>query len=360
MTAQRHAQSHGNQRRDAVRGALMVAGLVLLAGCGASGSASRGAGPAASGVRWMHFKHLHDVVDLTGPRGDGRLTVTTSRRLFLLRRDGTVNSFARGPGGYRAAAGDEPYIALSPAGSARGGCSFGRDAVYALGLGLHPGVVRIDRRGRARRFADLPADETPKGIAFDGVGRFGHALLVTGTAAGTAAGAVAKSVIFTIDCRGRVRTLTRTAPRLEGGIVVAPPSFGSYAGRLIASDENSGHVIAIDARGAARTIADAGLPTGGDIGIESAGFVPAGLGRRGMAYLADRGVPGNKHPGTDSVLGLTATALRRAGVAAGDLMIASEGGAQTISVRCRATCTVRHVADGPAVTHGEGHIVFAP
>jgi hypothetical protein len=342
----------GNQRRDAVRRALTVGGLVLLAGCGGSGSAGRGDGTAASGVRWLHFKHLRDVVDLTGPRRDRRLTVTTSRRLFLLDPGGTVRSFARGPGGYRAA-GAEPYIALSPAASASGGCSFGRDAVYALGLGAAPGVVRIDRRGRARRFADLPGGETPKGIVFDDVGSFGHGLLVTGTAAG-------RSEIFVIDCRGRVRTLTRTAPRLEGGIAVAPQSFGSYGGRLIAPDENSGHVIAIDARGAARTIADAGLPTGGDIGIESAGFVPAGLGRTGMAYLADRGVPGNKHPGTDSILRLTATALRRAGVATGDLLIASEGGAKTISVRCRATCTVRHVADGPAVTHGEGHIVFAP
>jgi hypothetical protein len=28
-------------------------------------------------------------------------------------------------------------------------------------------------------------------------------------------------------------------------------------------------------------------------------------------------------------------------------------------VRCSNTCTVRHIADGPAVAHGEGHIVFA-
>src|SRR2546427_6613193 len=30
--------------------------------------------------------------------------------------------------------------------------------------------------------------------------------------------------VFVVDCRGRVRTLTRTAPRLEGGIAVAPRS----------------------------------------------------------------------------------------------------------------------------------------
>jgi hypothetical protein len=325
---------------------------VLLAGCGASGSSSRGDGPAASGVRWLRFEHLHDVVDLTGPRHDGRLTVTTSRRLFLLRPGGMPNPFARGPGGYLAAAGDEPYIALSPARRPRGSCSYGRDAVYALGLGKQPGVATVDRRGRARRFANLPPGETPKGIAFDTVGRFGGRLLVTGAAKG-------KTQVFALDCRGRVETLTRAAPRLEGGIVVAPLSFGSYGGQLIAPDENSGHVIAIDSHGAARTIAGSGLPTGGDIGIESAGFVPAGLGRTGMAYLADRGVPGNAHPGTDSILGLTTAVLARAGVATGDLLIATEGGAKTISVRCRKRCAVRHVADGPSVTHGEGHIVFA-
>jgi hypothetical protein len=213
--------------------------------------------------------------------------------------------------------------------------------------------VTVDRYGRSRRFADLPTGETPKGIAFDEVGRFGHSLLVTGADHG-------KTDVFALDCRGGIRTVTRAAPRVEGGIAIAPRSFGRYAGQLIAPDENSGKVIAIDARGAARTIASSGLPTGGDIGIESAGFVPTRLGRAGAAYVADRGVPGNPHPGTDSILMLRATALARAGVAAGDLLIASEGGGKTIAVRCRTRCTVRHVADGPSVAHVEGHIVFGP
>jgi hypothetical protein len=340
--------------RIAARHSLTLASiLVLMAGCGASGSLSRTGGQASSGLRWLRFTHLRDVVDLTGPRHDGRLTVTTSRSLFLLRPGGTPSPFARGAGGYRAAAGAEPYIALSPARRPRASCSYGRDAVYALGLGKQPGVVTIDRRGRALRFADLPRDETPKGIAFDDVGRFGGRLLVTGAAKG-------KAQVFAVDCRGGVRTVTRTAPRVEGGVVVAPRTFGSYGGQLIAPDENSGRVIAIDSHGGVRTIANSGLPTGGDIGIESAGFVPAHLGRGGRAYLADRGVPGNPHPGTDSILALTTAAQARAGVAPGDLLIATEGGAKTISVRCRKACAVRHLADGPSVTHGEGHIVFTP
>jgi hypothetical protein len=44
----------------------------------------------------------------------------------------------------------------------------------------------------------------------------------------------------------------------------------------------------------------------------------------------------------------------------GDLLIATEGGAKTIDIRCTVTCTVRYVAAGPAIAHAEGHIVFAP
>jgi hypothetical protein len=78
-----------------------------------------------------------------------------------------------------------------------------------------------------------------------------------------------------------------------------------------------------------------------------------------VAYLSDRSVPGNAHPGTNSILELTGTGLERAGVQHGDLLVASEGGAETISVRCQQTCTISHVAAGPAATHAEGHIVFS-
>jgi len=43
----------------------------------------------------------------------------------------------------------------------------------------------------------------------------------------------------------------------------------------------------------------------------------------------------------------------------GDLLIATEDGANSIDVRCAATCAVRFVAAGPAVAHAEGHVVFA-
>src|SRR5262249_17467496 len=153
-------------------------------------------------------------------------------------------------------------------------------------------------------------------------------------------------------------TVVQRAPRVEGGIAVAPRSFGRFAGQLIAPDEVGGNLVAIDARGRSSTVVVSGLASGGDIGIESAGFVPAHFGAGGAAFLADRGTPGNPHTGTDSVLMLAGEPLIGAGVRPGDLLVATEGGADTIVVRCRRTCTVRRIADGPAVAHAEGHIVF--
>jgi hypothetical protein len=97
------------------------------------------------------------------------------------------------------------------------------------------------------------------------------------------------------------------------------------------------------------------LPHGGDIGVESEGFVPAA---GATALLADRLTPGNRHPGDDVLLRLGAGQIR---ARAGDLLVATEGGALTDLVRCGANrCQVREVAAGPAEAHAEGHIVFTP
>jgi hypothetical protein len=142
---------------------------------------------------------------------------------------------------------------------------------------------------------------------------------------------------------------------MEGGMVVAPARFGSFGGDLIAPDEASGRVYAMDPSGKVVTMVRSGLPAGGDIGVESAGFVPP---RASGVYLADRFSAGNRHPGDNAILQLSAAELARAGIRAGDLLVATEGGARTIDVRCAATCTVRYVAAGPAIAHAEGHIVF--
>jgi hypothetical protein len=259
----------------------------------------------------------------------------------LAPRTGLVAPFA---GGYRSPGGEEPYIALSP-----GGC-YGHGVVYALRLTDGRGVTAIGPGGTPRRFVTLRLRGLLDGIAFDHTGRFAGRLLVTSNAG-------ARTSVVAIDCRGAVTTITRRAPRLEGGIAVAPASFGRFAGDLIAPGETSGKVFAITPQGHSALVANSHLPHGNDIGVESEGFVPRD--RHAAAFLADRLTPGNPHPGDDVVLRLTAGALRAAGVRPGDLLVSTEGGALTDAIRCSGrSCQTRLVAQGPAIAHGEGHIAF--
>jgi hypothetical protein len=193
----------------------------------------------------------------------------------------------------------------------------------------------------------------PNGIVFDDVGRFGYRLLVTAGAPNRA------TTVFAIDCLGRVATVAVNAPAMEGGIAVAPLSFGPYGGDLVAPDENTGQIWALAPDGRFSLVARSPLASGGDIGVESAAFVPVGFNGEWAAFVADRSTPGNPHPGTDSILRLSGAALMRGGVRPGELVVASEGAGQTIAVSCAATCTVRHIQDGPPTSHVEGHVVFA-
>ena len=91
--------------------------------------------------------------------------------------------------------------------------------------------------------------------------------------------------------------------------------------------------------------------------MEGAGFVPAGFSHGGGAYYADRATPGNPHAGTDSLLRLDATVLTPLGVRDGDLLVATEGGASMVDVRCDQSCRVSPVVTAPSVAHGEGHVI---
>ena len=201
------------------------------------------------------------------------------------------------------------------------------------------------------RFAGISATGLIDGIAFDQTGRFHHRLLVTVDHGATA-------TVDKIDCAGHVATITHSAPRVEGGIAVAPATFGRFASDLIAPDETSGKVFAITPGGKSALVASSGLPHGGDVGVESEGFVPGD--RFADALVADRLTPGNPHPGDDVVLRITGADLRAAGVRADDLLVATEGGAYADAITCgRTTCKVRYVSSGPAVAHLEGHIAFS-
>lgn len=325
---------------------LLIPALVVLSGCGTTQRSASAPAPHATGaahrVHWARYVHSQGVLDLVGPRADGSLVVAAGGKLWLLHRAGRVTRYAPA---YSSPGGEEGYIAL--AGS---GC-FKQGTVYALRLRPPRGVVAIATSGSVREFARISAHGLIDGIAFDRTGRFGHRLLVTINAG-------QRTTVVAIGCHGKVAAITRHAPRMEGGIAVAPAGFGRFAGDLIAPDEIGGRIFAVTPGGRTIPLARSRLPYGQDVGVESAGFVPRGP---VDAFVADRSTPGNPHPGDGVVLRLGPNALRRAGVRAGDLLVVSEGGSKTDAVRCaRRGCRVWHAADGPPEAHGEGHVAFAP
>jgi hypothetical protein len=329
-----------------MRRALAVASAVALTSCG-SGAAitAHDASSARQLAHWKAFAHVTRPLDLAGPRRDGSLVLAAAGRLFVLDRSGTVRAVAPA---YKSPGGEEAYIAFVQPSMARTPRCLRQGALYALKIPAPHGVLRVGPGNRVRRLATLSAKGLVDGIAFDQVGAFGHRLLVTVNDG-------SRTTVDAIDCHGHVQTITRTAPRVEGGIVVAPRRFGRFGGELIASGEVSGKVFAVSPQGTTTLVADSGLPHGNDIGVESEAFLPDDP--SGSMLLADRLTPGNPHPGDDVVLRVTNRSLRAAGALPGDLIVATEGGAKTDAIRCtRSGCQVLHVADGPAIAHAEGHI----
>lgn len=311
----------------------------------------RGGAMAASWpLTWSRSLHVPGVLDVVGPRSDGQLVVAAAGKLYLMNPGGgTLTQFAAGTGGYSRSAGGEPYIALSsgtrvPAAA----CGFIPDDLFVLQLEPAGGVLRIDARGLVHTFATVDGVDTLNGISFDTTGRFGGRLLVTGPSHG-------RTVVAAIDCKARVTHVTDAGPVVEGGIAVAPASFGAHGGDLVAPDELSGNLYAFKPDGSSSVLASSGLPGGGDIGVEGAGFAPPGF-EAGAAYFADRSTPGNPHPGTDSLLRLDGKSLTAAGVREGDLLVATEGGAAMIAVRCAVSCRVTRIVGGDTA-HGEGHLL---
>ncbi len=342
----------GSRRR--LLAAAVISGL-MPAGCAGAGSGrpatapppARPAAGAPGAAAWTGRAHVRGIVDLTAPGTDGALVVAARGRLFRLARTGRLSAWAPA---YSAPPGLEPYIVRSPGLRVPGSrCTFPAGDIYALRLAHGNGLTLVTPGGGVRRFAALPRRGLENGIALDQTGRFGHRLLVTTSASG-------RTIVTAVDCRGRPQVLTRSAPRVEGGLVVAPARFGRFGGDLIAPDELSGNIYAITPTGRTAGVIASGLPHGQDVGVESAGFVPALFGN---ALVADRHTARNRHPGDDLVLGVSWTGLRAGGVRSGDLLVVSEGGAATVDVRCAAACRVRPVARGPRRAHIEGHVVFS-
>jgi len=343
------------------RACVRVGAAVLILVCGVAPAvvpASTAVAQQSSGVAWEKWQHQVGVVDV-GARVDGTLVAMIAGHLSTVSpTTGAAAAFAQGPGGFSADPNAEPYFVVTPKldrGPNR--CGWSADDMYVLDLSSSPpGVARVDPSGQSTYFATLAGVDTLGGITLDTVGQFDYQLLVTGTHGGT------QTTLFAVNCDGTSSVITSSAPLVEGGPAVAPASFGQFAGDLIASDENSGQVWAIDPTGSAFVVIVPPLPVGGDTGLESEGFVPSGFisSSTAYAYLADRGTADNPFPGTDSLLRLSAAELASAGVQDGDLLDAAEGGGTTVAIRCQTTCSVVATLQGTTIGHIEGHIAFTP
>ena len=247
-------------------------------------------GPASGPVLWPLAYPIPHVFDVAGPRSDGRLVVAAGGELFQMdQATGALKRFAGGPGGYPGAGGEEPYIAVVPSAVAKH-TTFHIDDVFVLQLKPAGGVLRIDSTGIAHPFANIASVDLLNGVGFDETGAFGYRLLVSGAHAH-------HTTVAAIDGGGQVTVITSQAPTVEGGLAVAPTTFGKFADDLIAPDELSGKVYAIAPDGSSRVVATPALAHGGDVGVEASGFIPDIDLSRATVYFADRGTPGNLHPG---------------------------------------------------------------
>jgi len=294
---------------------------------------------------WRVAASLPGVFDVAGPRPDGQLVVAGSQGLWLLDpSSGTTRRFAPV---YGATGGSEAYIAVAPSDT---GC-FPAGDVYALSARVKGGVTRIAANGDVHPLTVVQKVDGLGGIVFDNVGRFQHRLLVFGGHGG-------KTTVAAIDCTGKVSVITTQAHVAEGGPAVAPAGFGAFGGSLVLTDELSGSVFAVTASGSILSIATPKLAHGGDIGVEGAGFVPPGDVASDEALFADRATPGSPHPGSDYLLAAPGDLLVNSGVRAGDLLVATEGGAGLDAIRCASTnCEVIAVIPPNAGSHGEGHVL---
>ena len=313
----------GHHRRPV---ATLIAPLVLVLGLLA-------AGPASAPPQWEPWTSLPGVVDVAGPNRDGSLVAAAAGRLHLVRPDGTTSPF----GSYAADPGAPTRVAVAHGLDVTGaGCRFELGQVFVL---EGQAVVRVSVDGEPSPFLQPPATDLLTGITFDATGRFGNHLLVAGRRGD-------RTVLFSVDCRGRLRTVTDRAPLMAGGIAVAPATFGRHGGDLVGAHESSGDLVFIRFDGASGVLVRPDLPAGRDVGAASVGFVPDDfLRRKGSLHVAG---------GDGTIWRMTADALGPFGVDENDLVVAGRTG-RSAAVRCRATCVVTALGDAGG-SRLQGHV----
>jgi len=328
-----------------------VASLSLLA---AATAAISSPAVASTALTWEQWHSDPAVVDVAGPLSSGDLVVAAGPHLYRVGQDGAQSDlspqYAAPP--FTPPPGAEAYIAVVPSDPTGAWFGFTSDTVFAIRPAAPSAVIGIAPSGKPATFATLPQAGALNGITLDTSGRFGHRLLVSGSLPG------GHTAVVTLDARGNQTTLTTTAPVFEGGLSVAPMSFPKFGGDLIAPDELSGRVLAIDPTGATSLVANSGAPAGQDTGVEGAAFVPSGFLAAGTAYTADRATANNPHPGTDTLLRLQGAAFAAAGVREGDLLLVTEASDRIVDVHCAPDCAAQTIGMGQPVAHGEGHLLL--
>ena len=127
----------------------------------------------------------------------------------------------------------EEYVTIAPSQSVNAGFT-PRDIFVTQG----PAIYKVTG-GTVTPFALMPdcgQDET--GITFDHVGTFGYNMIVT----------CDNGPVWQVDGTGIPTFIADAATHLEGP-AIPPLSFGPYGGQILAADEDSGGVHAIDNTG---------------------------------------------------------------------------------------------------------------
>jgi hypothetical protein len=89
------------------RGRIATAICTALLASSIALTASATPGPG----KWRVVAKVPGIVDVVGPRADGRLVLSTHSGLFVMRPAGSPVPYARGPQGYAGSPG-EPYLTL--------------------------------------------------------------------------------------------------------------------------------------------------------------------------------------------------------------------------------------------------------
>ena len=189
-----------------------------------------------------------------------------------------------GPAGY-VAAGGEPYIASRPPGACRTPGAPSSETMSSHSMPTRRRARRIRRTGQELDWSTSPLTPSPP-------------VSPSTSSAGSAIASSSRRLsparpLSTRSTASAAVGWWRDAPRVEGGLAVAPSSFGRFDWRSHRPRRHSGRIFAFRSTGAVQLVADLRVAAGADIGVEGVGFVPSGFSRTGADLLRSRS-PGSR------------------------------------------------------------------